>query len=83
MVGTQHALSFSLALHELATNAAKYGALSNDSGRVKIFWAVARDGKHNRLKFNWKETGVPPVVAPNRPWVRHFVAQGSIRRCSN
>jgi two-component sensor histidine kinase len=44
MVGTQHALSFSLALHELATNAAKYGALSNDSGRVKIFWAVARDG---------------------------------------
>jgi len=64
MVGAQHAQSFSLALRELATNAAKYGALSNESGRVKIFWAIARDGKDNRLKFKWKETGGPPVVAP-------------------
>jgi two-component sensor histidine kinase len=64
MVGAQHAQSFSLALHELATNAAKYGALSNESGKVEIFWAIARDGKDNRLKFKWKETGGPPVVAP-------------------
>jgi hypothetical protein len=64
MVGAQHAQSFSLALRELATNAAKYGALSSESGRVKIFGAIARDGKENRLKFKWKETGGPPVVAP-------------------
>jgi two-component sensor histidine kinase len=64
MVGAQNAQSFSLALHELATNAAKYGALSNESGKVKIFWTIARDGKDNKLKFKWKETGGPPVVAP-------------------
>jgi two-component sensor histidine kinase len=66
LVGAQHAQSFSLALHELATNAAKYGALSNESGRVKIFWTIARDGKDSRLKLKWKETGGPPVVAPSR-----------------
>ena len=65
MVGAQNAQSFSLALHELATNAAKYGALSNESGKVKIFWTIARDGKNNKLKFKWKETGGPPVVAPS------------------
>jgi two-component sensor histidine kinase len=64
MVGAQHAQSFSLALHELATNAAKHGAFSNDSGWVEIFWTIERDGKDNRLKFTWKETGGPPVVAP-------------------
>jgi two-component sensor histidine kinase len=64
MVGAQHAQSFSLALHELATNAAKYGALSTESGRVKIFWTITPDGKDNRLKFKWKETGGSPVVAP-------------------
>ena len=42
MVGGEHVQNFSLALHELATNAAKYGALSNESGKVKIFWTIAR-----------------------------------------
>src|SRR6516225_7927749 len=64
LVGAQHAQSFSLALHELATNAAKYGALSSESGRVKIFWTIERDGNDSRLKFKWRETGGPPVVAP-------------------
>jgi two-component sensor histidine kinase len=64
MVDAQHAQSFSLALHELATNAAKYGALSNERGRVKVFWTITPHGKDNRLKFKWKETGGPPVVAP-------------------
>ena len=45
-------------------HAAKYGALSNENGRVKIVWTIARDGNDNRLKFKWKETGGPPVVAP-------------------
>src|SRR5215831_20679104 len=64
MVGAEHVQNFSLALHELATNAAKYGALSNESGKVKIFWTIGRDDKDNILKFKWKETGGPPVVAP-------------------
>jgi len=64
LVSAQHAQSFSLALYELATNAAKYGALSSESGRVNIFWTIERDGIDSRLKFKWRETGGPPVVAP-------------------
>jgi PAS domain S-box-containing protein len=56
------AVSLALALHELATNAAKYGALSNHSGRVCVRWTVA-DG---RLRLEWREQGGPPVIAPDR-----------------
>jgi PAS domain S-box-containing protein len=66
MLSAQHMQNFSLALHELATNAAKYGALSNESGKVEVFWTIAGNGKDNILKFKWKETGAPPVVAPTR-----------------
>jgi two-component sensor histidine kinase len=66
MIGTQHVQNFSLALHELATNAVKYGALSNESGRVEIFWRLAGDGKDKILKFKWKEGGGPLVKAPTR-----------------
>jgi PAS domain S-box-containing protein len=62
----QHAQNFSLALHELATNAAKYGALSNGSGKVGISWIVMSENKNNRLKFKWQERGGPPVVVPAR-----------------
>jgi two-component sensor histidine kinase len=55
-----HALT--LALHELATNAAKYGALSTESGWIDISW-TAEDGA---LSFVWRERGGPPVVAPER-----------------
>ena len=54
------ALALSLALHELATNAAKYGALAGDAGRVEIIWAVDGDA----LKLEWKERDGPPVVEP-------------------
>jgi len=58
------AQNFSLALHELATNAAKYGALSNGDGAVKIFWTTSKQGESTALKFNWRESGGPPVTAP-------------------
>jgi PAS domain S-box-containing protein len=66
MVGAQHVQNFSLALHELATNAAKYGALSNESGKVEICWTIVGDGRDKRLKFIWEERGGPRVVAPTR-----------------
>jgi PAS domain S-box-containing protein len=66
MLGPQHVQNFSLALHELATNAAKYGALSNESGWVEIFWTMAGDWTDYILKFKWKERGGPPAVAPTR-----------------
>jgi two-component sensor histidine kinase len=66
MLGAHHVQNFSLALHELATNAAKYGALSNGSGKVEIFWTIVGNEKDDILKFKWKEIGAPPVVAPTR-----------------
>jgi two-component sensor histidine kinase len=66
MLGAQHVQNFSLALHELATNAAKYGALSNETGWVEIFWTIAGNGNDNILKFKWQERGGPPAVAPTR-----------------
>jgi two-component sensor histidine kinase len=61
-VSPQTAVSLALALHELATNAAKYGALSNASGRVSVRWATEDD----QLRLNWREEGGPPVIAPER-----------------
>lgn len=57
------AVSLVMALHELGTNAAKYGALSTPQGRVRIGWEVT-DG--DRLRLEWREQGGPPVRAPDR-----------------
>jgi PAS domain S-box-containing protein len=56
------AQAIGLALHELATNAGKYGALSTDTGRVDISWATAVD----TLTINWAERDGPPVVGPKQ-----------------
>lgn len=56
----QTALQFALNLHELATNAAKYGALSNDSGRVLISWNLL-DTDPPQIEFTWQERDGPPV----------------------
>jgi two-component sensor histidine kinase/PAS domain-containing protein len=61
----QTAVSIALALHELCTNAVKYGALSNDSGRVSIEWRW-EDADAGRLRLIWSESGGPLVVAPDR-----------------
>ena len=57
------ALALTLALHELATNAAKYGALSVPSGRVAITWAVS-PGDPPHLALRWQEHGGPLVSPP-------------------
>lgn len=56
------ALSLSMAMHELATNAVKYGALSNETGRVDVVWRVTS----GQLRIEWRESGGPPVMAPTR-----------------
>jgi PAS domain S-box-containing protein len=61
----QTAVSFALALHELATNAVKYGALSSASGKVRIGWNIGA-GAIPRLNFNWAEEGGPAVEEPQR-----------------
>ena len=55
------AQTLALALHELVTNSAKYGALSSLSGQLSIKWQTA----DNMLVLNWEETGGPPVREPN------------------
>jgi two-component sensor histidine kinase len=66
IVGAQYAQNFSLALHELATNAAKYGALSNETGKVVISWTITAEERSNRLNFKWQEKGGPSVTPPQR-----------------
>jgi two-component sensor histidine kinase len=58
------AQNFALALHELATNAAKYGALSNATGRIHISWSKSASG--NLFNFRWQERGGPPVWQPTQ-----------------
>jgi PAS domain S-box-containing protein len=53
-------------LHELTTNAAKYGALSNRSGRVLVTWRWLQNGSHDRLIIEWQEVGGPPVQTPSQ-----------------
>jgi two-component sensor histidine kinase len=64
-LGPQAALSFSLVLHELVTNANKYGALSVDTGTIEIEWSVRSEAGEMRLDFRWQEAGGPAVVAPS------------------
>jgi two-component sensor histidine kinase len=59
-------LSFSLALHELATNAMKYGALSTSLGCVEVSWEVTREEVAKRLRLVWTERCGPPVAPPAR-----------------
>lgn len=60
-------VALSMALHELATNAAKYGALSVAGGRVRFSWGVdRRESDEDRISMWWAESGGPPVSPPTR-----------------
>jgi PAS domain S-box-containing protein len=60
------AQAMAMVLHELATNAAKYGALSNNTGRVSVRWYwLPNEILHRRLVVEWQETDGPPVSTPN------------------
>lgn len=65
-LGARAALGLSMALHELATNAAKYGSLSGDEGGVDVTWRLSGAKDEPRLELEWRETGGPPVTAPSR-----------------
>ncbi|WP_162178352.1 PAS domain-containing sensor histidine kinase [Parvularcula oceani] len=65
-VSSRTAMSLSLLLHELATNAAKYGALSVPEGVVTVAWTVRAEGVEDVLEIGWTERGGPPAAAPTR-----------------
>lgn len=58
------ALSLGMAIHELTTNAAKYGALSTPTGSLTVAWAIDSRAGRRLLRFDWTERGGPPVGGP-------------------
>jgi PAS domain S-box-containing protein len=65
-VTAQAAQAIGMALHELATNAGKYGALTNDGGRVAIHWSAEwSEGGTQTFQMSWRESSGPPVVPPS------------------
>jgi two-component sensor histidine kinase len=63
MLGPKPALAIAMALHELFTNAIKYGSLSNETGWVEITWSPAEEAQ---FELTWSEHGGPPVSPPVR-----------------
>jgi two-component sensor histidine kinase len=62
LIAADHMMTFTLVFHELATNAAKHGALSNEQGKVSITWEIV----DSTLHLVWQERGGPPVLPPQR-----------------
>lgn len=63
-IGPRATLSLSLLLHELGTNAIKYGAISVPEGRVSVAWEIVEDASEPSFVFRWVETGGPPAHQP-------------------
>jgi len=66
MLDASDAQSIALVVHELATNAAKYGALSNETGMVSTSWSLMRNDGSRTLRFRWHEAGGPPATGPRK-----------------
>jgi two-component sensor histidine kinase len=66
MLTAKAAQNFALALHELATNATKYGALANATGRVHITWSILPSNGSDLFTFRWREQGGPLVSPPTQ-----------------
>jgi PAS domain S-box-containing protein len=64
LLGSKQSLSLALALNELATNAIRYGALSNDTGLVEVMWREDAAGQNALFRFSWRESGGPAVLPP-------------------
>jgi two-component sensor histidine kinase len=65
MLPPQTAVSLAMAVHELCTNAIKYGALSNSGGTISTRWRIDQREDGPRLRFEWIERGGPPVEPPS------------------
>lgn len=75
------AQNLGMAVHELSTNAVKYGALSVDGGEVHISWSVFEDDHgRDRLRLSWLERGGPKVVEPTRRGFGRFVIEAIAAR---
>ena len=77
-INPKGALAFALAIHELGTNAIKYGALSVPDGRLAIDWSFDSDDDDRRLVFHWHETNGPKVTVPERRGFGSLLLERSI-----
>jgi PAS domain S-box-containing protein len=78
-VAPRVALTLALGLHELTTNASKYGALSVPAGRIEVRWQVERPaGEAAMLWIEWRERGGPPVTVPKRQGFGTRFIEGSV-----
>ena len=86
-VPSRLAVPLGMAIHELTTNAAKYGALSVYGGKLNIAWKVIIDATRRTLNIDWVESGGPPVAAPTRHGfgsrLLEFVLPGQIQAQTN
>jgi PAS domain S-box-containing protein len=76
MIGASPALALSLAIHELTTNAIKYGALSSPAGRISIAWSIAHPT--GTFTLEWTEAGGPPVAMPTRRGFGSFLLERNV-----
>ena len=79
-VNPRAAVALAMVFHELMTNAAKYGALSQPEGRVRVEWSTTEDGGHSTLRVVWMEMGGPSVQAPIRRGFGSALIEQSITR---
>jgi two-component sensor histidine kinase len=75
----QSSLALALVLHELGTNARKYGALCVPEGRLSIRWEIENSTGEVRLQLDWTERGGPPVRAPENPGFGTSLIRMSLR----
>jgi two-component sensor histidine kinase len=66
VISSRDAISISLALHELVTNAVKYGALANDVGKIIVDWTIESHISVPKIHFEWLEVDGPTVAEPKR-----------------
>ena len=77
----RYVLAIGMTVHELTTNAAKYGALSTPAGRVRVVWSSVRGESGARhLLLDWRESGGPEVEAPKQRGFGTRLIAGGIRR---
>ncbi|HMN85286.1 MAG TPA: sensor histidine kinase, partial [Bauldia sp.] len=77
-INPKAALSIALAMHELGTNASKYGALSAPGGRVAVDWRIEAEEAEPRLVLTWTESGGPPVQPPKERGFGSMLIERSI-----
>jgi two-component sensor histidine kinase len=78
MLDAKMVQTFAIVLHELATNAAKYGSLSTDQGRVAVSWTVTGSATDARFNLRWEEKGGPSVIPPSRKGFGSTLLEGAI-----